>query len=95
MQETIFIRGIVESPPVICQHRLEFRVRSGSSRYYIIRLDPAWQKRDILFLDTGQVVEVHGIPSGTDPAGILATTVRICSPPIQRLLRSRADDKER
>lgn len=95
VKKQILIRGIVEAPPVIDDRQLEFRLRSGPEHYFIIRLDPTWQRRDILFLDTGQTVEVLGTPSPDVPGNLLAQRITICSPPVRRLLHHQTESKER
>jgi hypothetical protein len=89
------LRGIVEAPPVIRDQHLEFPLRSGSDHYYIIRLEPAWQKQDIVFLDTGQVVDVIGSPVADRSMTILANRITICSHPISRLLHEKQEKKEK
>lgn len=95
MTDPVLIRGVVEDIPAMEESRLTFRLCSGGNRYFIIRLDPSWQSRDILFLDTGQTIEVSGTPLAGQPRHILAQKITICNYPIQRLLNDRKEIKER
>lgn len=95
MTDPVLIRGVVEDIPGMEEDRLMFRLCSGGNHYFIIRLDPSWQSRDILFLDTGQTVEVSGTPLAGESNHILARKITICNYPIQRLLNDRKEIKER
>lgn len=93
-KKKITLRGIVETPPAVVDGHLEFPVRCGGDRYFIIRLDPAWQKQDIVFLDTDQAVAVSGIIAEDRPMTVLANKITIRSCPVSRLLHEKTE-KER
>ena len=87
MAKLYYIRGIVEQEPALSGAELEFPLRSAGDLYYIIRLDPSLQRKDLLFLNTGQAVEIIGTPHPDTPHRIHASRITIANYPISRLLQ--------
>ena len=60
MGNILCVRGRVIDAPVFCFEHTEFSVLTAEQKLTVIRLDPKWQKRDIVFLYPGQLVEIYG-----------------------------------
>ena len=67
--------------PIIKEDVTEFLLLTGYQTLTVIRTDLHWQKRDILFLDEGQLVEVFGYCEEAAPNCIHAETITIITCP--------------
>ena len=54
--------------------QLCFCLETEAGGFRVVRMDPFWQKRDILFLRVGQTVEIQGRET---EEGFLACQIRI------------------
>lgn len=83
--QQIQITGILTQAPVLTRECLEFTVLCQDRQLRIVRLDPKWQVRDILFLTEGQSLDIIGTPSPQDPEKLLARKITIRNFPLHRL----------
>lgn len=65
MEHAIERSGVIVQDPVVEETYTSFAVRIAGDEYKILRYDPGWQVRDVLFLRVGQRVEIRGKPSAS------------------------------
>ncbi len=68
------LNGQILSLPRMEGLQLSFRLETEAGGFRVVRMDPFWQKRDILFLRVGQTVEIQGRET---EEGFLACQIRI------------------
>lgn len=68
------LNGQILSTPRMEDALLSFFLETGAGGVRVVRMDPFWQKRDILFLRVGQTVEIQGWES---EEGFLARRIQI------------------
>lgn len=78
---SITICGSVVRQPIVKEDVTEFLLLTGYQTLTVIRTDLHWQKRDILFLDEGQLVEVCGCCEAAESNCIHAQTITIITCP--------------
>lgn len=77
MPNVILVDGIVMTEPVFTNGASTFTMNVEGTEYKIIRLEPKWQKKDILFLRVGQAVRVEGIPAPRQENAVLVLGITI------------------
>lgn len=86
MERSIFRKGLITTDPVAATGYTWFKLQSGQDECIIIRLDPEWQKRDLVFLCVGQTVEVMGT-CNPNQNSVMADRILIQDYPPERLLQ--------
>ena len=86
MERSIFRKGLITTDPVVATGYTWFKLQSGQDECIIIRLDPEWQKRDLVFLCVGQTVEVMGT-CNPNHNSVTADRIVIVDYPAERLQR--------
>lgn len=76
MESIICIYGIVDNDPTYIPPHTVFQLRCGEKHYTVLRGEPLWQKRDVVFLRRGQWAEVWGSPFPNGKT-VLADRIRI------------------
>lgn len=61
MSNHLSVQGVVVTPPEVCGAHTAFILQTEDQQYCVVRIDPAWQKRDMVFLREGQMVLVSGV----------------------------------
>ena len=75
MQGKCIIRGRVACAPAVTGDAVSFLLQTKHGAVRVLRKDPAWQRRDVIFLRPGQTVEVTGVRQS--PERILARRILI------------------
>ena len=86
MERPISLKGIITTDPVTATGYTWFKLQSSQEECIIIRLDPEWQKRDLVFLCIGQTVEVMGTHNPNHNS-VTADRILILDYPPERLLQ--------
>lgn len=74
MERIQILQGVITAQPRTGDGFTEFYLQTGPRTHRVIRMDPQWQKKDIVFLCIGQTVTLWGTEDG---GAILAEKIRI------------------
>lgn len=81
MNDNLTICGTVVTQPEVHEVHTRFILKTEEHRYGIIRSEPMWQKRDVLFIRVGQTVNVTGKMDNSLENTVLAKRIQIIGHP--------------
>lgn len=75
MERTVQLWGRITQEPEYCPPYTEFVLEAGDLCYRILRRDPGWQKKDVVFLRKGFLAQVTGRPLPGRAGTVLADRI--------------------